>query len=120
MHLKLIWSTCVTLTYQFQVHACIIIIIMVDTDMHIAIHDTDTYNWMLAHTIEPAYAMDARDASVTAIYLLLVAATVLLMAGIDARQLIATSPAMPKALVVRAVMLRARVVGLLAVRPMSM
>ena len=111
-----------TLTYQFQVHACIIIIIMVDTDMHIAIHDTDTYNWMLAHTIEPAYAMDARDASVTAIYLLLVAGTVLLMAGIDLRQLIAssTSPAMPKALVVRAVVLRARVVGSLAVRPMSM
>jgi len=108
----------VTLTYQFQVHACIIIIIMVDTDMHIAIHDTDTCHWILPHTIEPAYAMDARDASFTAIYVLLV----LLMAGIDARQLIApsTSPAMPKALVVRAVMLRARVVGLLAVRPMSM
>ena len=84
--------------------------------MHIAIHDTDTCHWILPHTIEPAYAMDARDASFTAIYVLLV----LLMAGIDARQLIATSPAMPKALVVRAVMLRARVVGLLAVRPMSM
>ena len=109
-----------TLTYQFQVHACIIIIIMVDTDMHIAIHDTDTCHWMLPHTIEPA--MDSRDASFTAIYVLLVAATVLLMAGIDLRQLIAssTSPAMPKALVVRAVVLRARVVGSLAVRPMSM
>eukprot|EP00802_Teleaulax_amphioxeia_P007919 Tamp_07927.p1 GENE.Tamp_07927~~Tamp_07927.p1 ORF type:complete len:621 (-),score=64.16 Tamp_07927:218-2080(-) len=74
----------------------------------------DTCHWILPHTIEPAYAMDARDASFTAIYVLLV----LLMAGIDARQLIApsTSPAMPKALVVRAVMLRARVVGLLAVQ----